>query len=218
MEHKPSEAFELGKKGGAFKAHLHSFHEGGAKTPSQLVFFDDGMYSGKQMSTFVSEVVKAAKEASEPGTLLTVYVICPYMTDFGKEKLELVAKENSDVRFEIMGTHKISTIAEVMDSDEDIKALTHILWKEELSEESGDFKDAYKKGPYSRGNIWFDHKVPNFLSFIQAIEDGAVYDTEGNLTNGHYERNSQNEPVFIPNEGAIHYRPIPVTQPPYKGD
>jgi hypothetical protein len=90
------------------------------------------------------------------------------------------------------------------------------LWKSDPRDpETNAFKFAYQSGVNSRGNIWFDHKIPNWLSFVFALESGVVTNSDGSLVNGEVSFNEQKEPVF----NAIadqHYAPIPFTVPPYK--
>jgi hypothetical protein len=141
-------------------------------------------------------------------------VIAPYATEFGEETLFRV-NENERDKIHLAPHEKIKTLSEVL-SPSTAFNLDRTLWKEELLDPAAHtFKVGYQKGASSRGNIWFDHKIPNWFSFVYALEAGVVTGKDGSLINGRITKNSSNEPVFIPLPGQD-YAPIPKTIPPYK--
>lgn len=219
----PTQIHPLGKKGVNFQAYLHDQKRN--KTPyypSTLVFFDDGIYSGKQMSSYVKGVFDAItafnREAlnrnEDQIEYPKIHIIAPYATEFGEKMIYKVNEANSK-NITLSCHERIKTLAEVLTPDT-AAHLNATWWKDDPRNDKNEFTSAFQKGAESRGNIWFDHKVPNWLSFAFPLECGIVTDHDGKILNGTLVRNPENEPVFLKAPGK-EYSPIPATIPPYKG-
>lgn len=127
-----------------------------------LVLFDDASYSGKQLNDHLDPLLKLIKDID----LAAVAVIVPYMT----ETAETLIKNNVDKKkltnlFILSVHHTIPTVSSVMKENEDpLNVINTLWWDNEKLEEQGN----------SRGTIWFDHKVPNGMSFPEPIKFGTV--------------------------------------------
>lgn len=165
---KPKKYYRLGSKdANKFVDHING-HAGSAEKNELknkvIVLFDDGSYSGKQMTDHVKALLKLKKKLKFD----KICVIVPYMTDHAKSGLEeTVIKTHNVGNVVIADAAKIATVAESV-TPENKKLLTELWWNKEEVEE----------GANSKGVIWFDHKVPNDQSFIGAIEKGNVINTK----------------------------------------
>jgi hypothetical protein len=216
---KPNQVLPLGKKGSDYIHYLQG--EKNSPTPyfpSTVVFFDDGIYSGKQMSTFIEGIIQAthtfnnerSSRGDDPVPVPHVTVIAPYATEFGEK---LIFEKNKNVAIDLSPHQRIVSLAEVT-SPLDQKILEGSLWKSDPRDEQGAFTRPYQRGMESRGNIWFDHKIPNWLSFAFPLEEGVVTGVDGEILNGTI-ADPSDDPSFTPN-GDVSYKPIPKTVPPYK--
>lgn len=223
----PMNVAVLGKKGTAYFEELEKFGKeqeltGKDAFPKSLVFFDDGVYSGKQMATFVETVFKSTdkynelriKAGKKPIPIPNVTVACPYMTEAGERKI-LKTNEKWSKHLSLSPHEKIETLDKVLQK-ESCDVLSKIIWKNDPRNEDNTFKEAHLAGPYSRGNIWFDHKVPNYMSFVESIEFGVVYDEFGNPTNGNFGEDIKGDFTFIPNRNGAVFNILPSDEPPYK--
>lgn len=218
----PTQIYSLGKRGINF--HTFLADEQAKQTPhypDTVVFFDDGIYSGKQMSSYVKGVFTAIKNFNQEATKRKedeieypqIVIISPYTTEFGEKTLYTVNEENKD-KIYLTPHEKIKTLAETL-TPYAANQLNQSLWKSDPRDNANKFSLPYQRGAESRGNIWFDHKIPNWLSFVHALEYGIVTDTHGNTLNGDIVKNVENEPVFNAFSDQK-YSPIPATTPPYK--
>ena len=214
----PTQVTSLGKKGSEYGDYLHEQEQADdAYFPNTVVFFDDGIYSGKQMSNFIKGVYDATETFNHKHTKQIptpeVVVICPYATEFGEKTIYSVNQKNRE-RVRISPHEKIKTLSEVL-SPTMVMDLEKTLWASDPRNLDGHFSNAYQQGTHSRGNIWLDHKIPNWLSFAFPLEAGVVTGMDGQPLNGTIAKNPDNEPLFIANENQA-YQPIPKTIPPYK--
>ena len=223
----PMNVAALGKKGTAYMEELEKFGKEQEKTgkdsfPKSLVFFDDGVYSGKQMATFVNSVFESTekyneirkKEGKEPIPIPNVTVACPYMTEAGEKKI-LNTNEKWAKYLTLSPHEKIETLDKVL-TKESCAVLSEIIWKNDPRKEDNTFKEDHLAGPYSRGNIWFDHKVPNYMSFVEAIEFGIVYDESGRPTNGTFGIDQKEGFTFLHDTTHPVFNILPSDEPPYK--
>jgi hypothetical protein len=220
LDKPPTQVYSLGKKGIQFKEYIKEQSQSEKPYyPSTVVFFDDGIYSGKQMSNFIKGIFDAIKEHNketgedEQISLPNVEIIAPYATEFGEKMLYTVNAEEKDL-ISLCDHERIKTLAEVLHPGTQV-ILDGTLWKKDPRDETRGFSTPYQRGVNSRGNIWFDHKIPNWLSFVHAMEFGIVTGEDGSPLNGTISRNEANEPIFHPLEGK-RFSPIPKTIPPYK--
>jgi hypothetical protein len=218
----PNDVASLGKKGKDYNSYLNQLEADHKTFPKSLIFFDDGIYSGKQMSTFVNSVFESsnkyneerASKGLEPIPIPHVTVACPYMTKYGEKKILDDNKKWSDY-LDLSPHQEIHTLDEVL-GEKSKQVLSDSIWKSDPRNEDGSFKENSKSGPKSRGNIWFDHKVPNYMSFVDAIEFGVVYDESGDIINGKFIEDEQGERIFILDSGKQFFDMLPQYPPPYK--
>lgn len=220
---KPTQIYSLGNKGSNFINYLNEQRPAERPYyPNTVVFFDDGIYSGKQMSLFIKGVFDAFKEFNANASKENldeieqpdVVVVAPYATAWGVQNI-LKVNENESDKIQFCPHNKINTLAETL-TPYTADRLNATLWKNDPRDtETNAFKFPCQNGVNSRGNIWFDHKIPNWLSFVFALEAGIVTDSDGSLLNGKVSFNQQHEPTFdaIANQ---QFAPIPSTLPPYK--
>lgn len=223
----PLNVAALGKKGTAYFEELEKLGKEQAMTgkdsfPKSLVFFDDGVYSGKQMATFVKSVFESTerfneirkREGKEPIPIPNITVACPYMTEAGEKKI-LNTNEKWAKYLSLSPHEKIETLDKVL-AKESCDVLSEIIWKNDPRKEDNTFKEDHLAGPYSRGNIWFDHKVPNYMSFVEAIEFGVVYDDSGRPTNGKFGKDHRGDFTFLHDTIHPQFNILPTDEPPYK--
>lgn len=221
LQKKPNEVYSLGKKGSHYEEYLQKeLATDIPYFPSTIVYFDDGIYSGKQMSNFIKGVLEATKKVNQELAakgkdliqIPQVIVIAPYATENG---VQLIYKTNGDFESPIFFSphERIKTVAEVISSTA-LHILNNSIWKEDPRDLiNGEFLHEFRRGGHTRGNIWFDHKIPNWLSFVQPLEFGIVSGLDGQPINGSLIEDLQGEPVF---NSTSPYAPIPRTIPPYK--
>jgi len=108
----------------------------------QIVFFDDGIYSGEQMSRFVSEV---KNKLDNPD--IQFVIVAPYATEYGRERVIKAAKNVVFVDHE-----KMASVYDLV-TDEDARSAIKRMY--------GYYDDDELK---SRTLTYFDHKVADSLS------------------------------------------------------
>jgi hypothetical protein len=218
----PTQITDLGKKGAAYSAYL--LKEENKKKPyipNSVVFFDDGIYSGKQMASHIQGVLEATHQFNKNRILHgleeivtpNIIVVCPYATEFGERTIRKINANDSEL-IQMSPHEKIKTLAEVV-SESTREVLEKTLWLDDPRDRDTNlWTTPFRQGTQSRGNIWFDHKIPNWLSFVHALEAGIVTGLDGMPMNGRLTKNENNEPIFIPEKGKS-YAPIPETIQPY---
>lgn len=223
LHEKPTQIYSLGKKGVNFNTYLTE--EKASESPyypNTVVLFDDGIYSGKQMSSFIKGVFDAVKDFNQKAAQRKeelienpeIVVIAPYATEFGEKTIYSVNEAHKD-KINLPPHVRIKTLAETL-TPYTTDQLNNSLWTGDPRDlYTNKFSLPYQRGAESRGNIWFDHKIPNWLSFVHALEYGIVTDSNGKTLNGEIVKNAENEPVFNVISDQK-YSPIPATTPPYK--
>jgi hypothetical protein len=180
--------------------------------PKNIVFFDDGIFSGEQMEKIIRLIFNAidyentrienANKTSQADPLQPIprphmIVVCPYMTKFAKKYLE----DKFKTEVTLFTTQEIKTVKDIVPCQE-----LEILQKMNPWVDLGDQKetsgpesdiDKYRKDIANRGTIYFDHKVPDRFSFPDVLAKGVIRDINGN-------KKGQLEEL------------IPETVPPYK--
>ena len=130
--------------------------------PKNICLFDDGSYSGKQMCDHINAIYHKMKEIGQriPSVKKpNCYVVIPFMTKQAEESLEAIkAKQKS---LFIAAHAPIPTIKEVI-SPIHVAKLNELFWKKE------------EDGAASRGSYYFDHKIPNKVSFVEPLVTGSI--------------------------------------------
>lgn len=136
--------------------------------PDHLVLFDDASYSGTQMSSHVNEIFKLMYEQGKDLKTVHLHVIIPFMTEIAKQLLE-EQYDKWESSKHIHASQKIATVYQVLMKNphpkRNIEIIEKLFWKSEIGQAPS------KK----RGLTYFNHKVPNFMSFPEMIAHGRVF-------------------------------------------
>ena len=201
--------------------------------PKVIVFLDDGIYSGEQMTKCLNVFMRDLSHYSQNpdnDVPLPEFIIAPvFATEFGirhvqeantvrstlgvlqipEESMSHVPSEDMqrwrtierDFASKIFVTRyePIQTINQVVRDPHLLQMLTAMYWASDTGE------SGHECGPKSRGNVYFDHKVPDMLSFVEALEKGLIFDQNGQVV-------LRKSP---PNNKELSYTIIPRTVTPY---
>lgn len=197
LSYEPTESLSLGEKQARdFCGYLDRITDQG-RVPRRIVLFDDASYSGTQLAEHVKAIVEKFKNLNlEPPI---IHVIVPFATQYAVNRLERLQQqeqigeiktegmeekrslspagveeiitENSSsppkAKIVLSLSAKIQSVAKAL-SDEHIGRLKELYgWSDDLMESRG------------RGLIYFDHKIPNGMSFVEPFGTGAVYPGKG---------------------------------------
>jgi hypothetical protein len=162
--------------------------------PKTIVFFDDATYSGEQLKDRIGRIHGAitrknaeidlqnqsiSDSALKKSKILMPHIIIavPFMTKVGEEKLKDAAKE-LQMKLSVLDHEVIPTIADIFkDNPKELEVLRAMYWptyKGRGDEDPG----IIKKSPENCGSVWFDHKVPDDVSFPMEIAQGIVIDED----------------------------------------
>lgn len=120
-------------------------------------------------------------------------------------------------RIIVMPYTAIQTVAQVLEGDSDtIDVLNKMWWPEETG------ADIYSKGAESHGAFYFDHKVPDLVSFPEALELGLIFSSDNRVltTEGYLKSEAVNSDssIYEPLSKPVTIPLIPKTISPYKPD
>ncbi|CDR34024.1 hypothetical protein [Criblamydia sequanensis] len=115
----------------------------------------------------------------------------------------------------VMPFTPIQTVAQVLEDDtHTIDVLNKMWWPEETGQ------DIYSRGAESHGAFYFDHKVPDLVSFPEALESGLIFTSDNRvLTEKGYLEGAIVNPdskIYDPLTRPVIIPFIPKTVPPYK--
>lgn len=144
--------------------------------------FDDGLFSGEQMSQNIVFVAKTVEE--ETGIKPHVHVVVPYTSRIGRERVEKLAREHG-IQVTIYSSQPIRTVAEVVHSltaedraamgADTIEAVEEIvsecLWRGEEKLVELEHMSGERKLDTSTLHF-YSHKTPDGLSVPQVISEG----------------------------------------------
>ena len=133
-------------------------------TPAELdaviIFLDDGSYSGKQITTYVTESIK------NPENFKTVTII-PYMTNRALNRLTKgieKARKGDTTKDEIMCVEVIQTVAEIVDE------YGHEIDVENLKDKIEIMRNDKSLSPINDVTLtYLEHKTPDIVSAIHQI-------------------------------------------------
>lgn len=187
LSEKPTDCLPLGEKQARdYSQYLDTLSKTD-RVAKRIVLFDDASYSGKQLRDHVAAIFeKHAKLKSEP----TVHVVVPFATKYAVAQLKKLPQyEKGLLKLSLSG--KISSISETL-SPKHIETLTELYgWSTDEVESQG------------RGIIYFDHKIPNGMSFVEPFAIGSVYPGS-----------KEHQMKEICSE---RFKTLPTVKPPYKG-
>ena len=173
FDFKASEYYRLGDKDAKkFRDHLDqsSVIERKSMENKVIVLFDDGSYSGTQLTNHMVSLLQVQKELKFD----SICVIVPFMTDFAHQKLVDTAGKMIE-RVLIAPFATIPTVATNLDAAH-IQTLNQLWWSKEDKNEKAN----------TRGLYWFDHKIPNGMSFPETLEKGNVIRRDGAVVKNTY--------------------------------
>lgn len=124
--------------------------------PNDIVLFDDGGFSGKQMTRHVKAIAK--KIGTEAKTRTTIFVVIPFMTNVAKELLTNI-KFPKNIKLSVHTAEIIPTAKEILSKKcfDSLNELCGNILKNDSNEDSG------------IATTYFDHKIPNSQSFLFSI-------------------------------------------------
>ncbi len=131
------------------------------RVAQRIVLFDDCSYSGTQLSEHVKAIF--TKYEAEHRANPTIHVIVPFITDYAFELIKKVGEEKKHRKLEIIYSKKIISVEQALSKEHILKLKELYNWSAEPIETQG------------RGLIYFDHKIPNGMSFIKPFAEGHVY-------------------------------------------
>lgn len=148
-----------------------------------IVVFDDGIYSGKQITGFIvhikTEIEKSNKINSVKLPMPNFIVACPFITEKGAERIRKLAQDIF-VNVTIVGHRCIETLNQalrrlrvsqgVIDKVQQLRISSIGLEKEIMD---------MKKNWGDIGMCFFDHKIPDYLSFPKNLSQGIVMKMDG---------------------------------------
>lgn len=190
VANEPTESLSLGEKQAKdFCQYLDTIsktHE----VAKRIVLFDDASYSGTQLTEHVKAIFDKFKELGKKAP--TVHVVAPFATQHAYRKLRALPQyEEGQLKLSIHA--KIKSVADVLSSDHVARLKELYGWSDGAIETEG------------RGVTYFDHKIPNGMSFVEPFATGSVYPGRGD---------HQLSKEKIDN---THYINLPPVKPPYKG-
>lgn len=216
LEHQPTDSLSLGEKQARdYCGYLDRVGESG-EVIKRIVLIDDASYSGTQLTEHAKAIFEKFKSLGLATP--TVHVIVPFATQYAVNRLEnlssSVAQEEEapseiqegvasseakeaeptpkvEGKLKLSLSAKIASVAKMLTEDHVSRLSELYNWSEDKIESRG------------RGLIYFDHKVPNGMSFVEALGTGSVYPGR----EGHEVRKITKEK----------FQNLPPITPPYKG-
>jgi len=199
-----------------YDAYLKKQYESTApKFPSKIVLLDDGIYSGTQMSSILTLILRSTflANCNHPDLNIPfpdIYVVPVYATasgiafiekSFPKDLVEILGffLENPGLqdqheafinfcrksslnllkgKLHILPSEKIQTLAEAI-SDKNMQARIDAM-NFSLDHVGAEF-GWNAQGVQTRGNVYFDFKIPDSLSFPASLGEGMILSTTGNI-------------------------------------
>ncbi len=152
-------------------------------TPQALVLFDDGIYSGIQMQGIIGELSQLF--LSHNMAVPPIYVVCAYATKVGQEFVQ----KTRGINVKLIIGQEIPSFWEQILKQKNGNAHWHTIRQMGGVGDVGDIRGV--------GSYYFDHKVPDYMSFPCFITDGLVRSINGACE-------------------SKRYQIIPATTPPYK--
>lgn len=154
------------------------------KSPEAIVIFDDGIYSGNQLCEVINDLKDRFSDAKVP--LPQIFIVCPFSLIEGSERVRSIP----NAKIKICPNREIPSLKSKILSKPGGRGLWETLLKMGLNNHPS---------PDRIGSLFYDHKVPDAISFPFFITEGIVYDLKG-------------EVVCLEQKFSL----IPSTIPPYK--
>lgn len=129
---------------------------------NHVVIIDDGSFSGNQMANNISRAndILRNKFNIDP----TFHILIPYVTQTAQRKINNLSQRG--VKIELYYSEIMPVIAEVINK-KTLPLLMDVLWPGANAEEKN-------RKANSTALHWFDHNIPNEMSFPQILTEGIV--------------------------------------------
>lgn len=124
--------------------------------PNNLVLFDDGGFSGKQMARHVKAI--SEKIGANSKTQTNIFVIIPFMTNVAKQALNNL-NLSKKIKLNLCNNKIIPTVKESL-SEKSLNSLNELYG--DILNENADLDSGI-------AITYFDHKVPNSQSFLFSL-------------------------------------------------
>lgn len=125
-----------------------------------VIIIDDGSFSGNQMANNVSSAHRLLKEKFRENS--TFHVLIPFITKTAREKINDLSKKGVSVQ--LYYAEEMPIVNELVKASQ-LSKLLEVLWPKA--------QDRLEKGKTTSG-YWFDHKIPNSMSFPEVLAKGFV--------------------------------------------
>ncbi|MBF0522532.1 MAG: hypothetical protein HQL24_05680 [Candidatus Omnitrophica bacterium] len=133
------------------------------KDAPDVVFLDDAMYSGTQMSETVEALVQKMPFRWNPENL-NYHFLIPFMTSFGKKEI------SSKIRPKFYKHRLMPTLQEIFSSDAGRK---RVLEFEDI------YRDSVEGKKFAGMTLtYFQHKVPDQVSMVSWISNGEILSSD----------------------------------------
>jgi hypothetical protein len=150
-----------------------------------VVIIDDGSFSGNQMANNISSAHRLlTKKFDEKSTF---HILIPFITQTAYEKISQLSKKGVSVK--LYAAEQMPVVNALVDKKR-LPKLLEALWPHLGGEER------LERGNTTSG-YWFDHKMPNSMSFPDVLARGLVTQPKNK---------DEDKPVAF----------LPDVQPPYK--
>lgn len=197
LQHQPTQSLPLGEKQARdYCSYIDRIGRSG-EVIKRIVLIDDASYSGTQLTEHVKAIFEKFKELGWETP--TVHVIVPFATQYAVNRLQAVSdsvstdeltdsesldeeekgevasseRKESEPNAQLESKLKLSLSAKIANVAKSLSE-DHVARLSELYNWSDD--PIEKRG---RGLIYFDHKIPNDMSFVEPFGTGSVYPGKG---------------------------------------
>jgi len=127
-----------------------------------VVIIDDGSFSGTQMANNISNANRIIE--SKVGQAPTFHILIPFITKTAREKINNLSQNGINVT--LYSDTEMPLVADCI-NEEYLPKLVEILWPQHP--ELKQLERAQSTSLY-----WFDHKMPNSMSFPEVIAGGHI--------------------------------------------
>ncbi|MEI8366534.1 MAG: hypothetical protein WCF65_08990 [Parachlamydiaceae bacterium] len=141
---------------------------------TDYVIIDDASYSGNQMANNISAAHHVLQEKFKDKNII-FHILLPYITNVAKNKMENL--RNKPITIILYTSEIIQTVEEAVSKKNRI--IKQVLWNNSLPEEQN-------RKVKTTALHWFDHKIPNSMSFPDVLASGLVTQPKSQNHKGKY--------------------------------
>jgi hypothetical protein len=128
-----------------------------------IVLFDDGSFSGNQLHNHIKTIGNLCPKS-------TVHVIVPFITKAAVKKITSIENVLYKIYYDKIILTLKSSYSQPNEGFSFLSKITDIFW------ENVDYKK--RQEMTNKGMVWFDHNIPNSMSFPKPLATGKLLGTE----------------------------------------